>query len=154
MHKVHAEVVRYARDGYHILFVGHHHHDEALGTVGEAPDHITIVESADEAEALAFPPQPPSLVYSDVLPCDAFFRLMLRNCIKRLTPATIRPNPALKGRSGGADANRTVCGRTRIEVQKSHRIVAFPHTVRLASAPPDLPFRAGATAIFFTVFYR
>jgi len=57
VHKVHAEVVRYARDGYHILFVGHHHHDEAMGTVGEAPGKITIVETPEEVEALSFPPE-------------------------------------------------------------------------------------------------
>ncbi|HEY0010237.1 MAG TPA: 4-hydroxy-3-methylbut-2-enyl diphosphate reductase [Tepidisphaeraceae bacterium] len=55
VHKVHAEVVRYARDGYKIVFVGHHNHDEAIGTVGEAPDHMIIVESAEEAEALQIP---------------------------------------------------------------------------------------------------
>ena len=55
VHKVHAEVVRYARDGYTIIFVGHHNHDEAIGTVGEAPDNIIIVESAEEAEALQVP---------------------------------------------------------------------------------------------------
>lgn len=54
VHKVHAEVVRYARDGYTILFVGHHKHDEALGTVGEAPDRIVIVETAEEVEKLQF----------------------------------------------------------------------------------------------------
>jgi len=56
VHKVHAQVVRYARDGYTIIFVGHHNHDEAVGTVGEAPDRIVIVESADEAERLSFTP--------------------------------------------------------------------------------------------------
>ncbi|MDB5325101.1 MAG: hydroxymethylbutenyl pyrophosphate reductase [Phycisphaerales bacterium] len=56
VHKVHAEVVRYARDGYTIIFVGHHDHDEAIGTVGEAPNNIVIVESAEEAEALQVPP--------------------------------------------------------------------------------------------------
>jgi 4-hydroxy-3-methylbut-2-enyl diphosphate reductase len=50
--KVHMEVLRYARDGYTIIFVGHRNHDEAVGTVGEAPDHIVIVESAEEAERL------------------------------------------------------------------------------------------------------
>ncbi|HEX8323428.1 MAG TPA: 4-hydroxy-3-methylbut-2-enyl diphosphate reductase [Tepidisphaeraceae bacterium] len=57
VHKVHAEVVRYARDGYTIIFVGHHNHDEAVGTVGEAPNSILIVESAEEAEQLTFPPE-------------------------------------------------------------------------------------------------
>src|SRR3954454_20276011 len=49
--KVHMEVVRYARDGYTILFIGHKNHDEAVGTVGEAPDSILVVESpADVAK--------------------------------------------------------------------------------------------------------
>jgi 4-hydroxy-3-methylbut-2-enyl diphosphate reductase len=50
--KVHSEVLRYARDGYTILFVGHRNHDEAVGTVGEAPDKIIVVESAEEVEKL------------------------------------------------------------------------------------------------------
>ena len=54
--KVHNEVVRYARDGYQIVFIGHRNHQEAVGTVGEAPDHITIVETAEEVAALDFPP--------------------------------------------------------------------------------------------------
>src|SRR5258705_8285916 len=53
--KVHMEVLRYARDGYTILFVGHRHHDEAAGTVGEAPDNIVIVESPEEVEAVRVP---------------------------------------------------------------------------------------------------
>lgn len=55
VHKVHAQVIRYARDGYTIIFIGHHNHDEAIGTVGEAPNNIVIVESPAEAEALQFP---------------------------------------------------------------------------------------------------
>lgn len=46
--KVHMEVLRYARDGYTILFVGHRRHDEAVGTVGEAPGLIIVVESVQE----------------------------------------------------------------------------------------------------------
>jgi 4-hydroxy-3-methylbut-2-en-1-yl diphosphate reductase len=53
--KVHMEVLRYARDGYTILFVGHRHHDEAVGTVGEAPNNVVIVESPEEVEAAAVP---------------------------------------------------------------------------------------------------
>jgi len=48
--KVHNEVLRYARDGYTILFIGHRNHDEAIGTIGEAPDHIIVVESPQEVE--------------------------------------------------------------------------------------------------------
>lgn len=56
VHKVHAQVIRYARDGYTIVFIGHHNHDEAVGTVGEAPDSIVVVETPEEAERLDFPP--------------------------------------------------------------------------------------------------
>jgi len=50
--KVHLEVLRFAKDGYHILFIGHRAHDEAVGTVGEAPTHITVVESPEEVATL------------------------------------------------------------------------------------------------------
>jgi len=53
--KVHLEVLRFAREGYTIIFVGHRNHDEAVGTVGEAPDQILIVESAKEVDALEVP---------------------------------------------------------------------------------------------------
>ena len=36
--KVHLEVLRFAKDGYLIIFIGHKNHDEAIGTVGEAPE--------------------------------------------------------------------------------------------------------------------
>ena len=54
--KVHNEVVRYARDGHDIVFVGHRNHQEAVGTSGEAPDRITIVETPEEVDSLDFPP--------------------------------------------------------------------------------------------------
>ena len=53
--KVHMEVLGYARDGYTILFVGHRRHDEAVGTVGEAPDRIVVVESPEEVERVVVP---------------------------------------------------------------------------------------------------
>jgi 4-hydroxy-3-methylbut-2-en-1-yl diphosphate reductase len=53
--KVHNEVIRYARDGYHIVFIGHRDHQEAIGTVGEAPGHITVVEGPEEVESLSLP---------------------------------------------------------------------------------------------------
>jgi 4-hydroxy-3-methylbut-2-enyl diphosphate reductase len=50
--KVHMEVLRYVRDGYTIIFIGHRKHDEAIGTVGEAPDSIVVVETPEEAQRL------------------------------------------------------------------------------------------------------
>lgn len=53
--KVHMEVLRYARDGYSILFIGHRNHDEAIGTIGEAPTAIQVVESPEEVANVVVP---------------------------------------------------------------------------------------------------
>ena len=50
--KVHAEAIRYARDGYQILLIGHARHQEVVGTRGEAPHAIQIVESPDDIPSL------------------------------------------------------------------------------------------------------
>jgi 4-hydroxy-3-methylbut-2-enyl diphosphate reductase len=46
--KVHREAVRFARDDYEILLIGHEGHEEVEGTAGEAPDHVTLVNSPDD----------------------------------------------------------------------------------------------------------
>ncbi len=53
--KVHGEVLRYAKKGYHLLLVGHDGHDEVLGTRGHAPSSITLVESVEQAEQVELP---------------------------------------------------------------------------------------------------
>jgi len=50
--KVHVEAQRYAREGYTIVLVGHEDHDEVIGTTGEAPERIMVIESVEEAERL------------------------------------------------------------------------------------------------------
>ncbi|MFI5378883.1 MAG: 4-hydroxy-3-methylbut-2-enyl diphosphate reductase [Tepidisphaerales bacterium] len=50
--KVHAEVIRFAREGYTVVFVGHRNHDEAVGTVGEVPGSIIVVEKPEEVPGL------------------------------------------------------------------------------------------------------
>ena len=51
--KVHAEARRYAGRGLKIALVGHEGHEEVVGTMGEAPEAITLVETVDDAKALA-----------------------------------------------------------------------------------------------------
>ncbi|MBT2387060.1 4-hydroxy-3-methylbut-2-enyl diphosphate reductase [Streptomyces sp. ISL-11] len=46
--KVHKEAVRFANDDYDILLIGHEGHEEVIGTSGEAPDHITLVDGPDD----------------------------------------------------------------------------------------------------------
>src|SRR3954451_8096384 len=50
--KVHREAVRFARDDYEILLIGHRGHEEVEGTSGEAPDRVTLVGSPDEADTV------------------------------------------------------------------------------------------------------
>ena len=54
--KVHLEAVRYAKERYTILLIGHEGHDEVVGTMGEAPQAMVLVESVEEADRLNFPP--------------------------------------------------------------------------------------------------
>lgn len=60
--KVHSEAIRYARQGFQILLVGHEHHQEVVGTRGEAPDAIQVVESPADIPKLSIR-DPDRLVY-------------------------------------------------------------------------------------------
>src|SRR5438874_597127 len=53
--KVHLEAVRFAREGYTIVLIGHEGHDEVLGTMGEAPHHIILVQDENEVAKLDLP---------------------------------------------------------------------------------------------------
>ena len=46
--KVHREAVRFADDDFDILLIGHEGHEEVIGTAGEAPEHITLVDGPDD----------------------------------------------------------------------------------------------------------
>jgi 4-hydroxy-3-methylbut-2-en-1-yl diphosphate reductase len=54
--KVHVQARRYADDGYRVVLIGHAGHEEVVGTMGEAPDAITLVESVADAQALELQP--------------------------------------------------------------------------------------------------
>jgi len=50
--KVHLEAVKFAREGYTIVLIGHKNHDEVVGTLGEAPEKMVLVESVADVDAL------------------------------------------------------------------------------------------------------
>lgn len=50
--KVHLEAIRYAREGYTILLIGHEGHDEVIGTMGEAPEATLLVETPEDVDRL------------------------------------------------------------------------------------------------------
>ncbi len=53
--KVHIEARRFSRDGFTIVLIGHEGHDEVIGTMGEAPAAIRLVETVEEVDQLALP---------------------------------------------------------------------------------------------------
>ncbi len=52
--KVHLEAIRYAREGYTIFLIGHEGHDEVIGTMGEAPESMVLVETPEDVDRLPF----------------------------------------------------------------------------------------------------
>jgi 4-hydroxy-3-methylbut-2-en-1-yl diphosphate reductase len=53
--KVHLEAIRYAQEGFTIILIGHEGHDEVIGTMGEAPNQMVLVETAEDVENLSLP---------------------------------------------------------------------------------------------------
>lgn len=50
--KVHSEAKRFASEGYDIILIGHDGHEEVVGTMGEAPEAMTLVEDLDAARSI------------------------------------------------------------------------------------------------------
>lgn len=55
--KVHLEAIKFAKEHYSIVLIGHEGHDEVIGTMGEAPEAIVLVEDTDAVDALQFAPE-------------------------------------------------------------------------------------------------
>jgi 4-hydroxy-3-methylbut-2-en-1-yl diphosphate reductase len=50
--KVHVEAKKFAAQGYTIVLIGHEGHEEVEGTMGEAPDHIVLIETEEDVDRL------------------------------------------------------------------------------------------------------
>lgn len=57
--KVHLEAVRFAKKGYSIILIGHENHDEVIGTLGEAPDAMVLVQTVEDVDRLEIPDDRP-----------------------------------------------------------------------------------------------
>jgi 4-hydroxy-3-methylbut-2-enyl diphosphate reductase len=69
--KVHVEAIKFSNEGFHVLFVGHGAHDEAIGTMGEIAGNVTLVESVREAERVSVPdPERVAVVTQTTLSVD------------------------------------------------------------------------------------
>ena len=53
--KVHVEAIKFAKEGYSLILIGHLNHDEIIGTLGEAPDVTQVVSSPEQVDGLQVP---------------------------------------------------------------------------------------------------
>jgi 4-hydroxy-3-methylbut-2-enyl diphosphate reductase len=53
--KVHVEAVKFAKEGYSLILIGHLNHDEVIGTLGEAPDVTQVVSTPEQVKDLVVP---------------------------------------------------------------------------------------------------
>jgi 4-hydroxy-3-methylbut-2-enyl diphosphate reductase len=89
--KVHLEVLRYAREGFEILLVGHRGHVEVDGTLGHAPDRIHLIETvADVANISLRDPQRIAVVTQTTLSVDDTREIL--DAIRARFPGVITPN--------------------------------------------------------------
>ena len=88
--KVHLEALRYARDGYSIVLIGHRDHVEVAGTMGEAPEAITICETVEDIERLELPdPSKVAYITQTTLSLDDVRQMV--EALRRRYPAVREP---------------------------------------------------------------
>jgi len=91
VHKVHIEAVRFAAQGYTIILIGHAGHDESIGTLGEAPDRILLVESTEDVDHLHVPdPERVAYLTQTTLSVDDAERIIRR--LRQRFPHIVGPS--------------------------------------------------------------
>jgi len=88
--KVHAEARRFAADDYEILLIGHEGHEEVVGTAGEAPKHITIVDGPAHAAEIEVK-NPEHLVWLSQTTLSVDETMETVNALKERFPALASP---------------------------------------------------------------
>ena len=91
--KVHLEALRYAKQGYSIVLIGHRGHVEVEGTLGEAPDSIVLVENVADVAALELPdPERVAYISQTTLSIDDV--QLIVEALRRKYPAVREPAKA------------------------------------------------------------
>jgi 4-hydroxy-3-methylbut-2-enyl diphosphate reductase len=91
--KVHLEALRYAKQGYSIVLIGHRGHVEVEGTLGEAPESIVLVETVGDVEALHLPdPERVAYISQTTLSIDDVKAIV--EALRRKYPAMREPTKA------------------------------------------------------------
>jgi 4-hydroxy-3-methylbut-2-enyl diphosphate reductase len=89
--KVHVEALRFAAEGYTIILIGHEGHDEVIGTMGEAPDRIRLVENVADVEKLELPPNA-KVAYLTQTTLSVDDANVVINALRRRFPNIVGPN--------------------------------------------------------------
>ena len=87
--KVHLEAIKFARGGYTIVLIGHEGHDEVIGTMGEAPEAIVLVESPEDVDRLELTTQKLAYLTQTTLSVDDANRIIER--LKQRFPHIVGP---------------------------------------------------------------
>lgn len=87
--KVHLEAIRYAQQGYTIILIGHEGHDEVIGTMGEAPEAILLVESPEDVDRLELTTAKLAYLTQTTLSVDDANRIIAR--LKQRFPHIVGP---------------------------------------------------------------
>jgi 4-hydroxy-3-methylbut-2-enyl diphosphate reductase len=88
--KVHVEAKKFAAEGYTIVLIGHAGHEEVEGTMGEAPDHIVLIENEEQVESLdVSDPQKVAYISQTTLSVDETRAII--NRLRERFPAIVGP---------------------------------------------------------------
>ena len=160
--KVHHEMKVRAKKGFTVLYVGHDGHEEAIGTMAEAPGAVRLVEHEQDVDAMAEPETPVALLAQTTLSHDEWSGIMRR--AKERFPdlwvpgrsdlcfATTNRQAALKAIAGRCDAVVVIGSANSsntVALEKVARAEGCTEVYRVNHAdqlPDDLAGTVGVTA--------
>ena len=148
--KVHNEVRRYARDNLTVILVGHRNHVEVKGTEGEAPEHVLVVETVDEARTVRVP-DPHKVAYATQTTLSVDETSEIVAILKERFPDIVGPQKAhiCYATQNRQDAVKRLTEKARLifivgspESSNSNRLVEVARgagaTAHLVSMPKDI----------------
>ena len=91
--KVHVEAIKFAKQGYSLVLVGHRDHEEVEGTQGEAPDVTQVVSTVQEVEALVVP-DPDKVAYLTQTTLSLDEAKYMIDALKKKFPTIVGPHGA------------------------------------------------------------
>ena len=113
--KVHLEAVKYAREGYTIFLIGHQGHDEVVGTMGEAPESMILVETESDVDQLDVPTDAKvAYLTQTTLSVDDANRIIAR--LRQRFPNLVNPpkDDICYATQNRQEAVREICGKAQL----------------------------------------